>query len=95
MPASSDAASTPGRLNLELERLDLLAGCDPRSILAVEAAWSRVEEATGITWREAITTARERAEMPAFDTADGRIVAFLEGIYAVSGIAAAGDGTAA
>lgn len=55
-----------------LERVDKLAGCNPRSVPAMEAAWPRDAR---VEFREVLVTARARA------VGSPDVVAFLEGAY--------------
>ena len=65
-------------LSDELKQMDFMAGASGRSVQALEALWG----APLVSWGEAYLTAKERGRLPAHDQANGKTVAFLEGLLA-------------
>lgn len=66
-------------LRHELEQMDWMRGCTPRSVQAAEAAWP---QGSGVPWPTAYALAKERAGLEAEDQHGGRVVGFLEGLQA-------------
>lgn len=66
-------------LHDELEMMDALRGCTPRSVMASEAGWPADSP---VAWPEAYIEAKARGCEPGADHHEGRTVAFLEGFSA-------------
>jgi hypothetical protein len=79
--ADGQEAVGGGSLHRELATMDVLCGCTPRSILAMEALWPKDGP---VPWGEAYMIAKQRARLDAHDHHDGRTVAFLEGLIAAT-----------